>query len=246
MTGTPTYLQEPLWWLLFNLIVSFGLWWGYPRIASHYRHLVLRARWIGIPYLSLMLGSVSPRLMGLTGINWLASFGFGMGMIGVVLALLTVVRSTTDSYANALSLPTISAHLDSAPLDEVNRRGSRVSVFTPVSLLDLGAEEFHWAFLRGALWELFLAIPAWAAQAGYWAVWGAALLAIPDILRYQPTLPYRLFKCALLFVTSVLFLYTRNFWLCWLLHSLGWLLLTPATLARNTNTVKQSQPEPRA
>jgi hypothetical protein len=38
----------------------------------------------------------------------------------------------------------------------------------------------------------------------------------------------RIAKVATLAVTSIVFFYTGNFWLCWLIHGVLWLLLAPA------------------
>ena len=60
------------------------------------------------------------------------------------------------------------------------------------------------------------------AAPAYWAVWLAALLALPSALALQPAAGTRLGKATV--VTSVLFFYTRNFWFCWAIHAFAWLL----------------------
>jgi hypothetical protein len=68
-------------------------------------------------------------------------------------------------------------------------------------------------------------------------VWGGALLVLPLSLLLQPTGLQRLVKLVILVVTSVLFLYTRNFWLCWLVHAaLVLLFTTTASYERRTVT----------
>jgi len=98
------------------------------------------------------------------------------------------------------------------------------------TLFNLGAEEFHLAFLRSAIWEIFLTTTPTLLQANYWAAWAALLLAIPESLFYLSTPTQRLCKGALLAATTVLFIFTRNFWLSWLLHLLGWMVLAPSAL----------------
>jgi hypothetical protein len=161
--------------------------------------------------------------MGISGINWFASFGFGLVLIGGVLVVLIIVRSVTSF---SFSPPMPSTAIEVRP--QRNPPAPYVT-FLPDSLLDIGAEEFHWAFLRSATWEIFLAIPFLATQAGYWAAWVAVLLALPEVLRYQITFTQRLCKCALLITTTVLFLFTRNLWLSWFLHTLGWSVLASVT-----------------
>ncbi len=65
----------------------------------------------------------------------------------------------------------------------------------------------------------------------YWSIWIAALLALPFSLLHQPTAYHRLVKAAILVMTSILFFYTRNFWLCWAVHAIAWLLLAQPTVA---------------
>lgn len=220
-------LDGPIGWLLLNFIVTVGFLAIYSFIPAQYRQPILNLRWTILPYVALLTGGVSPRLMGITGIDWLLSFGFGLGLIAAILGLLVLVRSTTDfspprngSSEEWVGSRQLSDLLLAAPTN------SSIA-FSLAPLFNTAAEEFYWAFLRGALWEAFLTTSLFDEQAGYWAVWLAALLALPEIFRFQTTLPSRLFKLILLLLTSVLFLYTQNFWLCWLLHVLVLLLLMP-------------------
>jgi len=222
--------QAPIGWLGASLLIGYGLIFFYRQASPPYRRTLCNIRWLLIPYIGLLTGGISPRLMGLTGINWFASFGFGLILIGGVLALLIMIRSVTDFSLSAL--PT-------AQLNLLPRSASlpiRYASSLPGSILDIGAEEFHWAFLRSALWESFLLVPLLATQAGYWAAWITVLLALPEILQYHQTSTQRLCKGALLVTTTVLFLFTRNLWLIWLLHTLGWTLLAPS-LAENKQRV---------
>ncbi len=88
-----------------------------------------------------------------------------------------------------------------------------------------GAEEFHWVFLRGAVWEILLTAPVPLELPAYWAIWIAAVLGpagdcpAPTIVRAMAS-PDRSADH-----NSILFLYTRNFWICWILHSAAVLIL---------------------
>ena len=209
-------LNVGLIWLAIGLSTGLLLLLSHPLLAPRFRQPLLLLRWILVPYLGLLTGGLSPRLMGLTGINWLDSFGLGLGLIGALLALLILVRTLVNLTHDE---PTTKApHHITYPL------------WSLFPALQIGAEEFHWSFLRGVLWETLLGNGLATAQASYWAVWLAALLALPAILRYQPTTVARLLKGAMLLITTVLFFYTQNFWLCWLLHSMAWSLLNPTHL----------------
>ena len=54
---------------------------------------------------------------------------------------------------------------------------------------------------------------------------------LPFVLMLQPNGWQRIVKAATLAVTSVVFFYTGNFWLCWLVHSVVWIILAPAAIS---------------
>jgi hypothetical protein len=210
-------------WLLSDLVIGLIVLLLYHWIPLAYRPTIRNVRWVLLPYVALLSGGISPRFMGLTGINWLTSFGLGLGLIAAVLGLLVMIRSTTDfSKVDVV----MAAHESSAaPLN--NTRPRRYTPFSLAPLFTAGAEEFHWSFLRGTLWEILQSAPVPIDQTAYWAIWLAAIVALPEIFRFQTTMLARLFKTILLLLTTILFIYTQNFWLCWLLHGLVLLLLTP-------------------
>lgn len=208
--------QAPLGWLGASLLCGLCFTLLFQQIPRPYRRPLRNAGWIVIPYLGLITGGISPRLLGLTGINWSASFGFGLVLIGSVLVVLMVIRSVM-----AFSLASVPATTPTYLREPYATR-------FPISLLDIGAEEFHLAFLRSASWELLLGVPLLSAQANYWAAWVGLALALPEALYHQPSVMQRLCKGVLLVATTVLFIFTRNLWLSWLLHLLGWVLLAPA------------------
>ena len=221
--------QAPLGWLGVSFLCGLCLMGLFQQIPSSYHRPLRNARWIIIPYLGMVTGGISPRLLGLTGINWSASFGFGLVLIGSVLVVIIIVRSVMAfslAAAPTTALPATPVHL--AQPTTHNYLHNSYTTGLPIAFLTSGAEEFHLAFLRSASWELLLAWPLFTVQANYWAAWIALVLALPEALHYQTTVTQRLCKGALLVTTTVLFIFTRNLWLSWLLHLLGWTLLAPA------------------
>jgi hypothetical protein len=89
--------------------------------------------------------------------------------------------------------------------------------------LQAGVEEWHWCFLRGAVSEMIQNGVPLLAISNYWVVWVAGGIAGLEVLMSRPALlrtPLgRLLKLCQLLSTTVLFFYTRNFWLCWFLHT---------------------------
>jgi hypothetical protein len=209
--------QAPGFWLLVSLLVTALLASARPYLPIRHYRLLWIGHWLLLPYLGMLLGSLSPRLLGLTGIDWLAGLSLGLGLFFAVVVILVLVRATVDlsDPATGVSGPT------AAPSNGWRAAGD--------ALLASGATEFHWVFLRGAIWEIFLSRPESLALPGYWAVWGAALIAAGEILALRPSFIPWLLQMTTLLVTSILFFYTRNFWLCWMMHNAIQLIGSPST-----------------
>jgi hypothetical protein len=205
--------HEPGVWLVISALCGVALVAGWSFAPDSWRAWLALAYWVAIPYLALLAGAVSPRLMGLRFLDWSNNFQAGTALFLVLVILAGVARLLT--MAPQRSAP-------STP-------GLQFATWTCVGAVVVlcGAEEFFWSFLRGALWEIALTLPLSIDVPAYWAVWIAALLALPLALIVQPSTPRRLVKIATLMVTTVVFFYTRNFWLCWLLHAAIWILLVP-------------------
>jgi hypothetical protein len=227
----------PGFWLLLSSAVTLVLCLFWGMLSPNTQDAILLIRFLAVPYTGLLLGGLSPRFMGLNGLDWLVSFSIGIGLILVMLLALTLARITV-AVANPLNYSAAQLPGDpiNAPVETIGDR--QPALFTPAiyQIYRSGAEEFHWSFLRGATWEILLALPVLPALPIYWAIWGAALLAMPDILLTGRTLLHRLLKIVILITTAILFLYTRNFWLCWVLHTAGWSILasgfgTPGRMA---------------
>lgn len=193
--------QQPGFWLLFGLVLAAGQWlsgrWLRPGLLPR----VEVARWVLAPYLGLLLGGLSPRLLGLSDLDWLAGFGLGFGLVLVLWVLLILVRLTVDS-----------AGAWSGGSDRVEARS------LAALLIVAGAQEFHWAFLRGGVLEILLTLPEPPPLANYWAIWIATLFALVGVLFTRASASQRFVSAFTLLTTSILFFYARNFWLCWLLH----------------------------
>lgn len=192
--------DQPGFWLLLAL---FG--WAMAavanrRLAAGSQPIVAAARWLVIPYGALLSGAVSPRLMGLTLIDWRVTIGFGLT---IVVGLVAVVGLAA-------------AHHGSMTPNTATATPAR----SWTEQIGLGViQQFYWCFLRGAVGELFILSAVNFGQAEYWANWLAAFLVLPDLPARSGTPVARLSHVTALVVTTVLFIYTRNFWLCALAHS---------------------------
>lgn len=198
---------RPGFWLLLSFALS-----GLMLVAARFlpQNLVGRlrlGRWIFTPYLGLLVGGLSPRLLGLSDIDWVAGLGLGVGLIFAIWLLLALVQATL--------------HRDESATEQDRPVGFSLLG----QIIWAGSQEFHWVFLRGAVWEIFLALPSPPALPGYWAIWLASLLALPGIFVQHPHTAQRVIAGMLLITTAILFFYTRNFVLCWLLHASAGLLV---------------------
>lgn len=174
-----------------------------PARAAFYAARVVYG--LGIPYAALLMGIASPRLLGLTEIDWIQSLGPGGALAGLALALLTV-----GWWGYRRSVP-LSASLSPWPL----------------ALLEVAAWQAHWALYRaaavawlndpyaGAWVGLMLAALEAALSPGTWQALASAQEA-ESVLR----------PAAFAFSSAVLFLFTRNLWLCLAYHAVGELALT--------------------
>ena len=208
--------SEPGFWLILAFGGAIVLIAARHYVSPPWRAWLAPSYWFFIPYFALLAGAVSPRLMGLFWIDWRTTFQVGAGLL-LASGLLAVL-----------------AWLFVRPRDETGRGASGSQRVLGIGLA--GAEEWFWCFLRAALWELALAAPQTRAAPLYLAVWGAALLALPLVLALQESGRLRIVKTAILVVTTVVFLFTRNFWLCWLIHASLAVLFTPAAVRAQPST----------
>jgi hypothetical protein len=202
-----TLLDNPRFWLLLNLSSAILLRLLGGTLSYRVKQTANLTRWLLIPYLGLLAGGLSPRLLGLTNLDWQASLSLGVAIVVAVLSGLVLVRLVTTQPA-------------------LSPRTNPPAITSPLaSIFYSGAEELHWCFLRGALWEIFLALSVTPEQAAYQAIGAAALYTALELLLGKASVTHKLLKTVVLVATSVLFFYTHNFWLGWLLHSLSWLIL---------------------
>jgi hypothetical protein len=223
--------QSPVFWLMINVVVTTGLGVAHWRTRAPWLLWVWIAQWILVPYLGLLAGGLSPRLMGLAYLDWPATFGLGFGLIFVILALLVAVRasialSDRTPYGNGTEN---AAKITTENVATAARLPSWQGVLWVIFLG--GAEEFHWVFLRGAMWEILLTAPVSVETPAYWAIWAAAAFVVFETALRRPPFEQWLIQITVLVATSIVFLYTRNFWLCWILHATALLLLNSSDSA---------------
>jgi hypothetical protein len=179
-----------------------------------------RVLWlVGPGYTALLLGLLSPRAMGLSQIELGWSLGRGVLLAGGALAMLLAAGL---SYRRTLA---------ARPPYLTFSHGLAVTVLLVV---EAGALQWQWAFYRSALIDALAAVEGPAPV--YWGTWLAAgVLVVQGALnpwlwrdlRTPGLAERRVLRAALLGVSSVLYLVSRNFWLAWALHGAAAAVLEP-------------------
>lgn len=178
----------------------------------HWPFQILRLLYyLGIPYLALLQGVTSPRLMGLVGADWFGGMGMGVALgtgafLLLALAWWHYARTTQRSYPQ-----------------EGNPFSARISDILqpwgwPPLLLEVICLETHWAFYRSG--------PALLLD-HYSGVFLGLLIALgerysdPNI-RHSLSSPGQaegiLMEGGMALVMAIVYLFTRNLWLCMFIH----------------------------
>ena len=187
-------------WLTISFILAGVAAFVTRMVAPNLEQPVRIARWILVPYIGLLLGVLSPRLMGLGSPDWISVLTVGVVAVSGLFVLLALIRIWLESdieSAGAL------AYLGQS---------------SGPSLIESCAQEFHWCFLRGGVLDLLysLTIPSLSPQ--YWAVWIGGAISLPGVFIQSSAQSDRFLTVLILLTTSSLFLFTQSFWLCCLLH----------------------------
>lgn len=206
--------HAPGFWLVMAVLGGVVVLGVRPFLPTSAHTPIILSYWLLLPYLALLSGGVSPRLMGLIYIDWAISLRIGVGLAFGLIAL-------------ALGMRAASTSVHARTNDSTEPRSPQRTWLAVLTIAGLcGAEEFFWAFLRGAVTELLISPQFSLNIPDYWAIWIAAGLAAPITLINASGGYSRLIKAAILILSSIVFFYTRNFWLCWVLHAAIWLIFS--------------------
>ena len=92
--------HEPGVWLVISVLCGVALLAGWSFTPNVWRPWLAFSYWVAIPYLALLTGAVSPRLMGLRYMDWSNSFQAGAALF-LVLVVLATRRPFADCNAAA-------------------------------------------------------------------------------------------------------------------------------------------------
>jgi len=192
-----------------RLAAGVRRWPGAPWLALAAR----LAYCLGVPYAALLLGVADARRMGLAGLPWWPELpvGAAAGLAGTALLAWSWGRVATVTY----------------------RRGSRRRLFLAEwkalrapwgwvwLVLEVLCLQMSWAFVRGAAIRL---VGLYAGVFLGLALLGATWLLRPGRLESLGDIEARasaFLTAGLAVITSLVFLYAENLWLCGLVHGLG-------------------------
>ncbi|MEZ4770558.1 MAG: hypothetical protein R2844_19310 [Caldilineales bacterium] len=181
-----------------------------------------RLVWLIAPgYAALLLGVVSPRLMGLSQIE----IGAGLGQ-GVILALAAL---------GLLALAVVGYRRGQPAEPAYSSRADRVAVSARLAL-EAGALQWQWSFFRAVLIAGTVQQGLGRGDPVYLGAWlTVALVTLEGMLnpllwrdlRTPGLAGPRLLRAVILVVTTQIYLFSGNFWLGWAFHAAAVVLLEP-------------------
>jgi hypothetical protein len=235
--------------MIWYAFVTLGLWLATRRsgpdgrlsgllrsIPGQLALWLARMLWlIGPGYAALLLGILSPRLMGLSQVELGWSLGRGLLFAAAALAVL-LAAGLSYRRASATRQPYLSL--------------SHGIALTTLLVMEAGALQWQWAFYRSALIEA-LATATFPAPV-YWGTWVAVVVLVVQgalspwlwhDLRTPGLAQRRVLRAALLATTSVLYLLSRNFWLAWALHGVVSAVLEPRVAGMTRQPATKKAPD---
>ncbi len=218
---------------LFSLALPLGWSWFKHRSAHRETWLKVEEQWlgatarffyfVGLPYLALISGILTARLLGLKGLEHFVFAGLSEDFsIPVFLAELQ----------KAMTMLLLECLIDGGAMIQAGLMTLLILAGLRLSLTRVGLElatdfhqpvlstiydGLHWAFYRAIFWQL-------SGDLYLGVVWGIAcvLLEWGLIAWAQKRWPTQqrslLLRTMLLILTATLFFYSPNLWLLWLVH----------------------------
>jgi hypothetical protein len=186
---------------------------------------------VGLPYLAVILGVLTTRMLGLKGLENVGLFDGGNLAAGLQTVLvLMLLEWLVDSSATIIIGLAALVILGGLRLS-LARSGIRLGAGYRATVVDTVYQALHWAFYRAVIWllsgDLYLAVVlgaglvlaewllvTWVRQA--WADRQQAILA----------------ESLILILTAAIFYYSPNLWLLWPFHLAMVVLIRNSTVGR--------------
>ncbi|MEW5959418.1 MAG: hypothetical protein AB1801_16975 [Chloroflexota bacterium] len=171
----------------------------------------------GLPYLALVSGILTPKLLGLKGLEYFAMIDAGGPLLAVPPALISMLAGwLIDAPTTILAGIMVSAGWGGLWYTLI-RAGVKPAGDFRMAGLDIIYLSLHWAFYRAIFWQITddlylgvilgagLVILEWVLLAWVQKSWPACQKSI-------------LSRSALVILTGVVFFYSPNLWLLWPVH----------------------------
>lgn len=224
--------MRELWFALGLMGLSVGLWLGWPRLKQGdtppsrwvavpwIKRMAIFLYFVGIPYLALVSGILTPRLLGLKGLDYFALIDWYSQPLGVQFQqaiTLTLLEWLLDSQATILAG---SAALLTLVGIQRNLFRYQIEIALPQeSTLFTLYYAVHWAFYRAIFWlitdDLYL-----AAVLGVGLVMLEGALFIQIERRWAAQRRQFWVSSIILILTAAVFYYSPNLWLLLPVHRL--------------------------
>jgi hypothetical protein len=189
------------------------------KVGSTEQWLTATARFfyfVGLPYLTIITGLLSPRFLGLKGLENLMALdvGVGVGSLQKVVAVILLECLADGGIVIRLGLAALLLTLGL-------RLGlARLNLEPPASNpsgVEILYKGLHWAFYYAIFWaltgDLYLGVVGGLA----WALLEGTLITWLQRNQPPPKLPV-LTQAIILILTTTIFFYTPNLWLLWPVH----------------------------
>jgi hypothetical protein len=217
------------------LALSFALWIGWPglkqmgpplgkpRLGAAARFLYF----IGLPYLSLILGILAPKFLGLRGLEYLTFIEWGgPSALAQFQRALILILANWLLDSRPLFVSSVIALLGLAGLRLALARQAVSLPILPRPALERIYELVHWAFYWGLFWSITDDLYLGVVLGSFWA--GSEMILGYRLLNLWPARQQQfLGQLLLLILMATLFFYSPNLWLLLPVH-----LLTAAMVAR--------------
>jgi len=204
-----------------------------PLTEQGVRRLAQFFYYVGLPYLTIILGILSPHLLGLTGleyfnlINWRSqAWAIQLQQATTLMLLEWLLDSQETIFAGGAALLLFTG------LWLLWRNHQLTPVARSQSIIQTIYQALHWAFYRAIFWAL-------TADLYLGVVLGSSLIILEWTLTYniarQPFLqkPQFFIDIIVLVFTATIFFYSPNLWLLLPIH---WVMVAMANNASQVTT----------
>jgi hypothetical protein len=194
---------------------------------------------VGLPYLALLFGLLTPKLLGLKGLEHFALISTSnLSMVSLAVGAqkaitLMLVESLVDSGV-MIGAGLIGLIILGGITLGLARYGISVGTFQ-TSVVDTIYYCLHWAFYRAIFWsmtgDLYLGV---VLGGGLVMLEGGVIIWLQQGRPAQLSSPF-LMEVIILILTSAIFFYCPNLWLLWPIH------LAMVVLIKNKSLLKEAK-----